>query len=159
MSEQSPAERAVAVDLDSPRFRAGVHRGHWRLLSHTFPILLVAVAAIEPDGNQREYSFRFELTGFPGVAPEVRKWDLSTNTLQAAERRPKGSTRVSEAFKAWGGGTVYRPWDRLAGAHGNWATNYPTLAWNPKRDLAFVLEDLYGLLASNSAAQRVRTSA
>jgi len=89
----------------------------------------------------------------------ARVWDLATNALLAADRRPRGSTRVAEAFKAWGGGTVYRPWDRLAGAHGDWATNYPTLAWNPKRDLTFVLEDLYGLLTSNAAAQRARTPA
>lgn len=159
MNEQSPAECAVGVDLDSPRFRAGIRRGQWRPVSNTFPVLIVAVAAIEPDGSQREYCFRFELTGYPGVAPEVRIWDLATNAMVAADQRPKGSTRVAEAFKAWGGGTVYRPWDRLAGAHGNWATNYPTLAWNPKRDLAFVLEDLYGLLTSNAAAQRIRTPA
>lgn len=159
MSAPSPAERAVAVDLDSARFRAGLHRGYWRQVSYAFPILVVAVAAIEPDGSHREYRFQFELTGYPGAAPEVRIWDLASNTLLAPDQRPKGSTRVTEAFKAWGGGTVYRPWDRLAGAHGNWATNYPTLAWNPKRDLAFVLEDLYGLLTSNAAAQRVRTPA
>ena len=159
MSAPSPAERAVAVDLDSARFRAGLHRGYWRQVSYAFPILVVAVAAIEPDGSHREYRFQFELTGYPGAAPEVRIWDLASNTLLAPDQRPKGSTRVTEAFKAWGGGTVYRPWDRLAGAHGNWATYYPTLAWNPKRDLAFVLEDLYGLLTSNAAAQCVRMPA
>ena len=134
-------------------------RGQWRKLSFTFPILIVAVAATEPSGSSSEYFFRFELTGFPGAAPEVRIWDPSTNNLLALDKRPKGSTRVAEAFKAWGGGTVYRPWDRLAGAHGNWSTAYPTLAWNPKRELTFVLEDLLGLLTSNSAAHRVMESA
>ena len=159
MNDPSPTERAIAVDLNSARFRAGIRRGHWRSVSYTFPILVAAVVAIEPDGSRREYCFRFELTGFPGVAPEVRIWDLATSAMLAVDQRPKGSTRIAEAFKAWGGGTVYRPWDRLAGAHGNWATNYPTLAWNPKRDLTFVLEDLYGLLTSNAAAQRIRTQA
>jgi len=159
MNEESPAEHAVAVDLESARFRAGVYRGHWHLISSTFPILVVAVAAIEPDGNPRKYCFRFELTGFPSVAPEVRIWDQATGTLLAADQRPKGSTRVAEAFKPWGCDTVYRPWDRLAGAHGNWAINYPTLAWNPKRDLTFILEDLYGLLTSNAAARRIRVPA
>ena len=159
MNEESPVERAVAFDLESARFRAGVYRGHWHLVSCTFPILVVAVAAIELDGNPREYCFRFELTGFPSVAPEVRIWDQATNTSRATDQRPKGPTRVTEAFKPWGGGTVYRPWDRLAGAHGNWAINYPTLAWNPKRDLTFILEDLHGLLASNAAARRIRMPA
>jgi hypothetical protein len=159
MNEQGPVERAIAVDLESSRFRVGVHRKHWRQVSYKFPVLVVALSAIEPDGSSSEYFFNFELTGFPGAAPEVRIWDPSTNTLLAIEKRPKGSGRVAEAFKAWGGGTVYRPWDRLAGAHGNWATAYPTLAWNPKRDLTFAMEDLHGLLTSNAAAHRARTSA
>jgi hypothetical protein len=155
----SPAEQAIRADLDSARFRVGVRRGQWRQVSYVFPLLVVAVASTEPDGSSREYFFRFELTGFPGAAPEVRIWDPSTNNLLAPDKRPKGSTRVAEAFKAWGGGTVYRPWDRLAGVHGNWATAYPTLAWYPKRELTFVLEDLHGLLASNSAAHSVMESA
>lgn len=155
----SPAEQAIRADLDSARFRAGVRRGQWRQVSYAFPIIIVAVTATEPDGGSSEYFFKFEMTGFPGTAPEVRIWDLSTNTLLPIEKRPKGSGRVSEAFKAWGGGTVYRPWDRLAGAHGNWATAYPTLAWNPKRDLTFVMEDLHGLLTSNAATNGVRPSA
>lgn len=159
MNEQSPAERAIAVDLDSSRFRVGVQRRHWRQVSYAFPILVMALFAIEPDGSSSEYFFHFELTGFPGAAPEVRIWDPSTNTLLAIDKRPKGSARVGEAFKAWGGGSIYRPWDRLAGAHGNWATAYPTLAWNPKRDLTFVLEDLHGLVTSNAAAHGVRPSA
>ncbi len=159
MSDVSPAERAAMTDLGSPRFRAGIKRRHWRQLSFAFPIFVVAVAAIEPDGSSNEYCFRFELTGFPGDAPEVRIWDTETNALLASDKRPKGSTRVSEAFKTWGKSTVYRPWDRLAGAHSNWAAAYPSLAWNPKRDLTFVLEDLYGLLASNAAAHSVRPSA
>jgi hypothetical protein len=152
MTTHSPAEEAVAADLISPRFLAGGARRHWRRVSYRFPILVMAVAAIEPDGSSSEYYFRFELTGFPGVAPEVRMWDAEANAPLAPARRPKGSLRVTEAFKSWGNDTVYRPWDRHAGAHGNWATAYPMLAWHPKRDLTFILEDLHGLLTSNLAA-------
>lgn len=159
MSELGPAERAVNIDLESPRFRAGVNRGHWRQVSYAFPILIVALAAIEPGGDSHQYFFRFELTGFPGAAPEVRIWDTATSAMLEVGKRPKGSTRLSAAFKSWDKGTVYRPWDRLAGAHGNWGTAYPTLAWNSKRDLTFVLEDLHGLLTSNAAALGVRPRA
>jgi hypothetical protein len=156
VSEDGPAEQAVRADLTSARFRVGVKRGHWRQVSYTFPVLLVAVAAIEPDGSSSEYSFRFELTGFPGTAPEVRIWDRTTNALLLTNKRPTGSNRVVEAFKSWGNETVYRPWDRHGGAHNNWATTHPGLAWNPKRDLTFILEDLHGLLTSNAAAGSTR---
>lgn len=152
MSDYSPAEKAVAADVASARFRVGVKRGYWRQVSFDFPILIIAVAAVEPDGSSSEYFFRFELTGFPGTAPEVKIWDPKANALLAADRYPKGSNRVTEAFKRWGNETVYRPWDRHAGAHGNWATVYATLAWKPERDLIFILEDLHGLLTSNAAA-------
>lgn len=127
-------------------------RRRWRTISYDFPILIVAVAAVEPAGITTEYAFKFELTGYPGTAPEVRVWDCKSNSLLAPEHRPKGSGRVQEAFKSWGNETVYRPWDRSAGAHNNWARDFPELAWHPSRDLAFALEDLHGLLTSNALA-------
>jgi hypothetical protein len=159
VSDLHPAELAVTADLASARFRIGVKRGHWREVSYVFPILVIAVAAVEPNGNPSEYAFRFEMTGFPGTAPDVRIWDCATDVLLAVDQRPKGSNRVTEAFKSWGKGTVYRPWDRDGGAHGNWATAYPDLAWNAKRDLTFILEDLYGLLTSNTTAHGIRQAA
>lgn len=159
MSVGNPSADAVAADFASPRFQAGVIRSQWRVVSIEFPILIVAVAAIEPDGTRSEYSFRFELTGFPGTAPEVRIWDCWANAPLPQARRPPGSTRVIEAFKTWNHDTVYRPWERLSGAHGDWARNYPTLVWHPGRDLTFILEDLHGLLTSNAAACSARPPA
>jgi hypothetical protein len=152
VSVQGTAEQAVAADLASARFLAGCKRGHWRRISFAFPVLVVTVAAVEPEGSSGEYWFQFELTGFPGAAPEVRIWDPKTNGPLEPGRRPRGSIRIAESFKQWGNGTVYRPWDRQGGVHNNWATNHPSLAWNPKRDLTFILEDLHGLLTSNAAA-------
>jgi hypothetical protein len=157
VNDYSPAEQTLGADLASVRFQVGVKRGRWRQISYAFPVLIIAVAAIEPNGSCSEYSFRFELTGFPGTAPEVRIWDRETNALLDPAKRPKGSTRVTEAFKSWGNGSVYRPWDRHGGVHNSWATVHPTLAWNPKRDLAFILEDLHGLLTSNAAAHGTRS--
>jgi len=147
-----PARKAVAVDLASARFLAGVARGQWKKVFCELPVLIVAVAAIEPDGKSSQYFFRLELTGYPGIAPEVKIWDPATDAPLAADKRPKGSNRVAKAFQAWDGATVYRPWDRLSSLHNNFARDYPGLAWHPKRDLIFVLEDLHGLLTSNSAA-------
>jgi len=155
----NPAADALAADLSAARFQAGVARGQWRIIASEFPLLFIAVAAIEPGGTAGEYSFRLELTGFPGTAPEVRIWDYSAAEPLAQARRPRGSPRVIEAFKTWGHDTVYRPGERLSGAHGDWARNYPSLVWHPGRDLTFILEDLHGLLTSNAAACSARSSA
>jgi hypothetical protein len=144
------AEQAVAADLASVRFRVGEKRGRWRKVSWEFPVLIVAISAIEPDGRNSEYFFRFELTGFPGIAPECKIWSFETNSLLPTNMRPKGSHRLIEAFKSWSCESVYRPWDRHGGPHNNWTSTHADLAWHPRRDIAFILEDLYGLLTSNA---------
>lgn len=146
----NPAVSAVSTDLASVRFRVGLVRGQWRVISYEFPLLIVGVAAVEPDGGASEYTFRFELAGFPGAAPAVQIWDVGAGTTLALEKRPKGSARVVAAFKDWPPSQgIYRPWERAAGPH--FGQPHPSLAWHPKRDLAFVMEDLHGLLTSNAA--------
>jgi hypothetical protein len=156
MAATTPSEQAVEADLTSAAFRAGVSRGCWRKVSYTFPILVIGIAAVEPDGTSSEYYFRFELTGFPATGPHVTIWDLETNQALNPTKRPKGTARVTETFKEWGHETVYRPWDRLAGPHNNWSNTHPSLAWNPLRHLTFILGDIHGLLTSNTLAQPVR---
>lgn len=147
----NPAEDAVEDDLTSPRFKAGVVRKQWRVISFAFPMLIVSVAAVEPDGKASEYAFRFELTGFPGAQPEALIWDTRASTRLALSDRPKGSSRVVSAFQDWGSQGIYRPWERSAAPHNNFARDFPDLAWHPKRDLAFIMEDLHGLLTSNAS--------
>jgi hypothetical protein len=145
-------EEAVCADLSAPSFLAGLARGYWRVVSFEFPTLLVAIAAATTAGGAlTEYGFRFELSNFPNAAPEGRIWDLTGNCLLDVGARPKGSARVEMAFQAWGQGTVYRPWDRHAGAHNNWATTHPAMIWNPSRNLTFIMDDLHGLLTSLAA--------
>jgi hypothetical protein len=153
VSPKDPAEAAVDADLSSARFRAGVARRNWRVLRYEFPVLVVAVAAVETDGSRAEYAFHFELGGYPAMAPQAAIWDLGAETVLAVNRRPKGSPRIAAAFQSWGPpDTVYRPWERISGAHGDWVRRYPDLAWHAKRDLAFALEDLHGILTSNAVA-------
>ena len=157
---ENPAKTAADADLASARFRAGVLRKHWRRVSFDFPVLIMAVTAVERDGTASEYFFHFELSGFPGIAPAVQIWDCATNKLLAVDRRPKGTKRVEEAFKNWEPhNTVYRPWERTSGAHNNWVQSHPDLAWHSKRDLTFILEDLHGILTSNAAARSSRPAA
>jgi hypothetical protein len=159
VSPDEAAQKAVDADLASVRFQVGIARGRWRKVSYEFPVLIVAVAAAEPDGTASEYFFRCELTGYPGKAPEVHIWNCEAKAVLAENKRPKGSQRLTEAFKSWGNGSVYRPWDRNGREHNNWATAHPDLAWHPKRDLAFILEDLYALLVSNATARGERPAA
>lgn len=159
MDAESLSRSAIQANLVSPRFLAGVARGQWRVVNVDLPILIIAVASLERDGRDGSYDFRFETSGFPGQAPEVRIWDLQQSAVLAPSRRPSGSPRVAEAFKHWGDDTVYRPWDRRAGAHGNWPQLYPQLVWHPNRGLAFILEDLHGLLTSNGLAIAGRPAA
>ncbi len=159
MTIANPAETAVTSDINSPKFRRGVRRGFWRVVSYNFPHLTMAVAATEPDGKVVEYRFRFELSGFPGTAPMVIIWDFVGEQMLPPDRRPRGCGRVIEAFKVWGEPTVYRPWDRMAGAHGNWNQTYPQFAWHPKRDLTFILEDLHELLNLNAIQRRAGQAA
>jgi hypothetical protein len=159
MSIVELSRKAVLADLASSRFRLGQATKRWRLLSEDFPIVMIAVSAIGCDGRPGEFAFRFELSGYPTAAPEVDLWDLSTGVRLAGQLRPQGSPRLQAAFKDWGDKTVYRPWDRKAGAHAGWAALHPDLAWRSDRDLAFILEDLHGLLTSNALAGAARASA
>ena len=158
MNPTEMAKNAADEDLASGRFLAGVLRKRWRKVSYAFPNLLIAVAAIEPDQSSSEYEFQFDLNGFRGTAPAVWIWDSATNGMLATDRRPKGSPRLQEAFKDWGEKTVYRPWDRFGSAHNNWHRDHPALAWHTGRDLAFILEDLHGLLTSNALAGAARAA-
>ncbi len=156
---EDPAFIRLNADLAAPSYKAGAVRGRWRLLYLAFPILMMEVAATEPDGSGSYYCFRFECTGYAGQKPEVKIWDAFQNELLPPEHRPKGNPRVVKSFQSWGDETVYRPWDRKSAVHNNFERDYPTLAWHENRDLAFILEDLYAILNSNARASHSRSAA
>lgn len=154
-----PAELRVRADLAEPAFLAGIHAGRWRVIGLAFPRLDFAITATDPDGQTVEYCFYADLSGFPAVAPKVRIWDMVANVALPRERRPQGGSRVMITFQCWGDDTVYRPWDRNTGPHGDNAINKPHLAWRPDRKLTFIFEDLHGILNSNARAHRLRQAA
>ena len=154
-----PCIARVVADLHEGDFVAGRDAGRWRIISHKFPILEFAISATEPDGTASEYGFQAELSHYPGQAPKVRIWDREQNAPLAANRRPTGGARVQKTFQRWGSDTVYRPWDRITGPHGNNAATFPHLAWHPERRLAFIFEDLHGILNSNARARVLRATA
>lgn len=154
-----PSAARVAADLQDASFVSGCDAGRWRVLAFTFPVLDFTITATEPDGRITEYGFRAELTNFPAAAPQVQIWDHTRNGPLSPTMRPKGGPRVQKTFQCWGADTVYRPWDRMTGPHGDNAGTFPHLAWRPDRHLSFIFEDLYGILNSNARAQLVRATA
>ncbi|PDT01411.1 hypothetical protein CO666_25265 [Rhizobium chutanense] len=154
-----PSAARVAADLQEVAFLSGCDAGRWRIIVFSFPKLDFAITATEPDGRTSEYGFRAELTNYPAVAPQVQIWDHARNCPLSPTMRPKGGPRVQKTFQHWGSDTVYRPWDRMTGPHGDNAGMFPHLAWRPDRHLSFVFEDLYGILNSNARAQPLRATA
>lgn len=154
-----PSVARVDDDLRDGALLSGCALGRWRVISYEHPTLYFAISATEPDGKQSEYAFKADLSNFPAQAPKVQIWDLDTGESLAQNQRPQGGPRVQQTFKKWGEDTVYRPWDRLTGPHNNNAARYPHLAWRSERRLAFILEDLHGILNSNARTKRIRTSA
>jgi len=141
-----PVLDAIEADLESTAFKVGVARGLWRLVEAKFPFYIFAVTEHGLEGQDKEHFFRLELTGFPAAAPWVQIWDIARGEELPVPQRPQRNTLQNESFKAWQSPAVYRPWDRFAGAHYGWSTKYPELAWNPTRNLPFVLNDLHQIL-------------
>jgi hypothetical protein len=149
----SPDERAVREHLRGGRFLAGVAANRWRLISVNWPIVLVAVSAAERRSSPTEFVLRFELTGYPHTAPTGGLWDLAADSSLPADRRPKGE-RPAQLFRTdgWTGGAtaMYAPWDRMGlQAHPDWAQTYFSEAWNPTRDLSFILANVHKVLNSD----------
>ncbi|MBR8190550.1 MULTISPECIES: DUF7665 family protein [Burkholderia] len=154
-----PSAGRVEADLRGGGIVSGCESGWWRILEHKFPTLDFVISATEPDGAPSEYGFRAELSNYPGQPPMVRIWDHKSNQSLAGAMRPRGNRRVEISFQQWSSDTVYRPWERLTGPHNNNASAYPHLAWRSDRRLAFIFEDLYGILNSNARAIRARATA
>lgn len=146
----APDERAVRAHLGGSRFQAGVEAGRWRLLYVVWPIATVAVSAAPRNGAPPEFAIRFELSGYPNTAPTGGIRDVDTDASLPADRRPKGNS-IGQVFRSdgWLGGAtaMYAPWDRMGlQAHPDWARKYPRSAWNSRRDLTFILENIHKLL-------------
>ena len=146
----APDARAVRDHLLGGRFQAGAAAGDWRLISQDGRFAIVAVSAAKRPNSPTEFVLRFDLTGYPNAAPSGGLWDLDTNASLMADQRPKGD-RAAQLFRSddWAGGAtaMYAPWDRMGlQAHPDWAQTYQHDAWNPTRDLSFILARVYEVL-------------
>jgi hypothetical protein len=149
----SPDEQVLRAHMESAAFRIGATDGHWRLESLTWPYAVITVAAPTRTGAPSEFSFRFELTGYPEIAPTGCIWDFSSDAPLPGLRRPKGADgQILQLFRDnWmEGKALYAPFDRVALVdHGTaWADQWPMSKWTRDRDLTFVLRHIHDELNS-----------
>ena len=144
----APDEQALRSALTTPAFQSGVDDKRWRLVSLDWPIGLLAISASSRGESPTECGLRIDFVGYPQQAPTAEPWSLDRGERLGPDERPKGE-RAAHAFRCdWEDGrALYVPWDRVGlAAHGGWATQYPTHAWHPGRDVVFFLRCVYDLL-------------
>jgi hypothetical protein len=56
-------------------------------------------------------------------------------------------------------GGIYRPWQRYAAVHNEWASKRSDEAWRRDRDITFIMEKLYGLASDQAAWLALRAAA
>lgn len=155
-TEPTPAMKTLLTHLDSVRFLAGVDEGRWRVLELSWPYLYVRVQFVtSPNMFAFAHDFQLECSGYPDPGPFVERWTHDDNS-QRGERPPapsSGAPGFVEALKEWGGGTeggIYRAWNRGAAQHNDWSRKRPEEAWNRTRDITFIMEHLYALVAEQT---------
>jgi hypothetical protein len=149
----SPDEQVLRAHLESAAFQIGVADGRWRLDALMWPHALIAVAAPPRTGAPGEFSFWFELLGYPEAAPTACIWDVGSSAPLPGSRRPKGSDgQILQLFRDnWKDGkALYAPFDRVALVdHGIvWADQWPMSKWTRDRNLTFVLRHIHHELDS-----------
>lgn len=142
-----PDERMLRLHLESGRFRSGAAAGRWRLVSFSWPHLVVGVMA----RDAIEYGFRFHCTDYPRTAVTAQPWDIEKNVPLPGNQWPVGRLRVSHAFNPkWKNGTcLYLPCDRQSiEGHNNWNHEHPALLWDPQKGICKYLGIIHELLNS-----------
>jgi hypothetical protein len=98
------------------------------------------------------HDFRLECTGFSDPGPQVDRWSfLDDPTHGSMPSAPtQGSPGFVDAMKHWDPGGIYRAWSREAAKHNDWAAKRPDEAWHPKREITFIMEQLYALVTEQA---------
>lgn len=151
----TPDERTFREHVSRGRFQGGVDGGEWRIVRDVWPSPLIAVTAADRPGAPAEFTFKFDLSNYPAVAPTAAPWDPGADGPLALDLWPSGTGRVATVFNsAWiptpGVHALYHPIDRLAlVGHDNWRTQDPANVWDPSRmDIVDYLKVVHELLQS-----------
>lgn len=144
-------EQVFRSHIELGPFQSGVARGHWRLVSINWPVVIIAISAASRPNAPDEYVLRFDLTNYPKAPPTALPWNVEKNCRLDTRDRPSGKIRVSKAFRTdWkNGDALYLPCDRLAiDGHDGWKNKHPEMIWNPDRDITQYLRIVHELLTS-----------
>ena len=141
MTTGDPAEVALLADARSPRMQAATDDGLFGVHELRPPLLFAWVAV-----SGQRLGLRLECSGYPGVAPAGRPWDLVTDTALPVELWPAGGRSEMVFRRDWSVANQDAPYlacDRIALAgHNNWATEFPTRAWTSRKTVADYLEQV-----------------
>ncbi|MES0069366.1 hypothetical protein NKJ73_26700 [Mesorhizobium sp. M0074] len=154
--EATPSLQTLLKQLETVRFLAGVDQGRWTVLNVNWPWLLVRVQFVtSPDNFAFSHDFRLECSGFPDPGPYVERWAYADDAQGGVRPAPptSGAPGFVEAMKEWGSapiGGIYRAWNRGAAQHNDWAMKRPDEAWNRTREISFIMEQLYALVAEQA---------
>lgn len=149
MSAPIPPDRAMLEqDLAAPEFRCGEIEGRWRVVSLSWPHLIVSVSAPARPQSPNEYAFRFECSGYRHRPVTAQPWDIASNNPLAARLWPSGVSIVPSVFRPeWKQGLcLYLPCDRMSiEGHEAWRNDHPSRIWQPERGIVCYLEQVYEL--------------
>lgn len=149
MNAALPPDRLLLDrDLAAPNFRCGQFDGRWKLVSASWPHVVINVSAPPRNAGPTEFAFRFECSGYPRVPVTARPWDVSAGRPLGADQWPTGPSLVAAVFRPeWRNGEcLYLPCDRYSiEGHDNWRTEHPSRLWNPDRGIVGYLEQIYDL--------------
>lgn len=140
---QSPSERRLRADLESPDFQAGEVAGMWKLESISWPRAVFAVRT----GAGDWLGMGFDLEGYPAIAPAGQPWDVEVQAPLPPNLWPTGGSADLTFRRDWSianGGAPYIAADRVSLAtHPDWPTAHPERAWNPTRTISFYLAEVH----------------
>jgi hypothetical protein len=157
MDEESQrGDRAtLEAHLRKTSFLVGVEEGRWKLLRYEFPLLEVRAFGCSILGTIHPMDFQLRCDGFPAIGPFVQHWDGHSGQRPSPPGADQAAPSIVDALKTWHEhgnvyGGIYRPWQRGAAAHNNWAQLRPDLAWHRRRELTFIMEELYALASEQA---------
>lgn len=153
----APAQQTLEAHLHSVRFLTGVEEGRWSVLLLTWPHLYVRVVGRDPEsGRTYGHDFHLQCDGYPEPGPFVERWTYADEAAHG--KRPpapsEGAPGFVDAMKDWGDvparSGIYRAWQRDAAGHNEWARKRPDEAWHRRRELSYIMEQLYALVSEQA---------
>jgi hypothetical protein len=144
--------------LSEAKFQIGLDKVSWEIASLTdfpdWPYVIIRIRAKRKVDCPDMYSFRFNLTNYPSIAPTCMIWDEAKEEILEDSNWPKGARYVSSVFNpGWRKDALYCPLDRVAlEGHETWKENLPEYYWRAGFTIVNYLQFIYDLLNSDDYA-------